>query len=46
MALLRWVAEENVETVYIAPGKPWQNQRLARPAGGVPVFVEGLGRGR
>jgi putative transposase len=25
MAIMKWVDQEKVETVYIAPGKPWQN---------------------
>ena len=25
MAILRWLTEEQIETAYIAPGKPWQN---------------------
>src|SRR5213079_2320303 len=24
-AILNWVEQEKIETVYIAPGKPWQN---------------------
>ena len=24
-AVLKWVGQENIETVHIAPGKPWQN---------------------
>ncbi len=24
-AVLRWVADENIDTAFIAPGKPWQN---------------------
>lgn len=24
-AVLRWLADENIETAHIAPGKPWQN---------------------
>jgi putative transposase len=24
-AILRWVAEENIDTAFIEPGKPWQN---------------------
>jgi putative transposase len=25
MAVMRWLADERIETAYIAPGKPWQN---------------------
>lgn len=25
MAIVKWLANENIETAYIAPGKPWQN---------------------
>ncbi len=25
LAIMRWLADEGIETAYIAPGKPWQN---------------------
>jgi putative transposase len=25
MAIVKWLANENIQTAYIAPGKPWQN---------------------